>query len=291
MGKGQLSIDYTSGALLFFVSMIFVVSGALSIVPEFQSIASTNSMEVSGWSISTMLLNEPGHWRSAQGGGLDWHTQIDSPGRITAIGLASPEGDLSREKIRALATLSRTDYTYLKTELLATEKDFNIVFHEFATVDTGRTFTKQEDARTTDPPAAFQNQFTPPFEPTSYDEADPTVHYGSIRINGEAKYFLVTSQAGLYSQVYYSDSWNFSDATNLSIPQNSRSILMFNGRRYELAAGDAGVLMGDGQIVVMERVIARLGQQPPEAQQRVTHITRYANIDERMVKMEMDIWG
>jgi len=274
ISKGQISIDYAGGAMLFFLSLIFVTTGVLGTVPQFTDVIQEDRLEVTAWSFTTSLLEENGYWETATASGEDWHRHT---GNVKNIGLSDGKG-IDRAKTNAFLSL---DYRRIKNQIAKMEKDFNMEITEYGLVYTDQTFPRGN------PPAKLTG-FVPPNNP-SYTSADSTVHYGSIELNEEAKYFLVTFHANDPDSVYVSDSWNFSGSSRQTFGDNR--IFNFNGRNYRLDMGNSGITTSEGNLIVLSRLMGRIGERPPVDTQRVVQVRRVTNIGHNPVTIETSIWN
>jgi len=273
--KGQISIEYTGGALLFFSSILFVVAGVLGTLPQFTDAIDENSIETQIWASTALLLSNTGQWESDTQSGPDWHNHVEN---TTQLGLISQDGDLSRDKIRELVSM---DYTDAKL-LLQTEKDFNIQFTEFSIIETASSFEKD------DPSGKVADVITEPTR-SRYDDANETIRYGSIRANGAQKHVLVTAHQGNYDTVYISEDWDFTDATVFGPTGNQ--ILSFDGRRYRLSVPDSGIFASDGTTVVLTRPLGNVGTRTPAAEATVVTARRFSNIGPNPVRIDVEMWS
>ncbi len=251
------------------------MTSALNTLPQFSQGIETNSLEISAWTTSSTLISTKGYWQNGSRQGTDWHNHLSSPDDIASIGLATAEGDLDREKIRALLNIS---YQRMK-QLLKTENDFMIDFTEFPVVDTSKSFVKGGS------PAKAED-FSPPTT-SRYEDANSTIHYGAIQIAGDERFFLVTSH-GTYDTVYTSENWNFSDSdpvdTSESVP------LEFGRREYLLRPISAGISTSGGEVVALERELGVIGRRPTGAVEEIVNVRRFSNIDEHPVRIDFEVW-
>lgn len=273
--KGQISIEYTGGALLFFSSILFVVAGVLGTLPQFTDAIDENSIETQIWASTALLLSDSGQWESDTRTGPDWHNHVEN---TTQLGLVGQDGDLSRDKIRELVSM---DYEDVKL-LLRTEKDFNIRFTEFSIIDTADSFEKY------DPQGKIGQVITEPAT-DSYDNANDTVRYGSISANGAEKHVLVTAHQGNFDTIYISEDWDFTDATRLGPTGNQ--VLSFDGRRYRLSVPDSGLFASDGKTVVLTRPLGNVGTRTPAAEATVVTARRFGNIGSNPVRIDVEMWS
>ncbi|MDY6770910.1 MAG: hypothetical protein SV186_03050 [Candidatus Nanohaloarchaea archaeon] len=272
--KGQISIEYTAGALLFFSAILFVVSGVLGTLPRFTDTIDENSIETEAWTLSTLLISTQGRWESGPRSGTQWQQHT---GNISRVGLLGQDGSLEREKIRAFVSLR---YERLKV-LLKTGKDLNIEFTEFVVADTSQSFTK---------PTATGDIGTVLTQPDSqaYQDANATVHYGTVTLNGDERHFLVTAHQGVYDTIYISQDWNFTDAIRLG--PNGNRVLSFNGRRYRIQTSESGIFQSNGQTVIFSRPMGRVGRRTPTAEPQIINVRRFASMDGKPVRIDMEIW-
>lgn len=282
--KGQIYIDYMGGALLFFISIIFIVTSALGTVPEFSQGIEQNQLELTAWSVSTHLVERSGFWRSGSDSGTDWHRHMDGfLDENISIGLASEQG-LDRAKVNTLL-----EEPYLKIKrIIGVEKDFNMEVREFAFVDTHKSFTKPSGSPVEDYLGVPSSQFKPP-STDSYDSSDSEVHYGSISIKSDEKRFLAVSHDGTYDEAYYSDNWNFSNSEGLGLGDSR--IIEFDDRSYRFNGRDSGIVASDGKTIGLSRIMGRLGRRPSEQSDNVIEVDRFSNIGENPVKIEMQFWS
>jgi len=276
--EGQISIDYAAGALLFFLSLIFIITGILSTVPEYSDDIDANRLELEAWKLTTAMINSPGYWRNSSRGGSAWASVEEDD--IRQIGFATEDGGLSRAKLqRAL----RLDYADLR-ERLDVEAHFRMSVQEFAQVDTSRSFAYG------DPPSNLPGFQVP--TATDYQEFNGTVQYGSSDINGEIMRWLVTHNE-TFDRVYWSDSWDFSAADPRSTESEER--ITFgpdggDGRTYIFDGGDAGISTSGGELVVLQRPIGQYGRRVPAFVQDSVRVTRFSNINTAPVRLEMEVW-
>lgn len=265
--KGQISIDYVAGGLVFFGAIIFLVGNLLSVVPQFQQQQQQNDLQMAAYAMSEVLLNDRGYWANATHEGTDWE---DHTSDVETIGL-SDGSRLVADKVNALLDLQ---YTTVK-EQFNISQDFNIELHEFVDVDTHRTFEKGDSPGYLTPPSSYSGS------------TSSTVHYGAKRIDGQPKRFLLTDELSWYNKLRVSDDWDFSSGVtvyNLTEDQfvpvgpNTYTIPAFVTRQ------------SDGKLLVLRRRIGRIGRIPPSFTASVTSINRYGVLSGNVVRLEVQIW-
>ncbi|MDY6789439.1 MAG: hypothetical protein SVV03_05770 [Candidatus Nanohaloarchaea archaeon] len=273
--KGQIYIDYLGGSLLFFLSLIFIVTSSLGTIPQFSEEIERNSVELSAWSLSTQLIENTGFWKDGDSQGSDWHEKTGEPQVIKTVGLASEGGGMDRDKVREVVDMS---YNQLKL-LLSTSKDFNMEFKEFAFVDTHKSFSK--------PGSPGVGSFKPPASKSYTNTVEP-VHYGSIALNGEEKHFLVVSHNQSYDTAFVSSSWDFTNSTELGL--EDETILGFGEKSYRFEGLNSAILTSEGNVLALSRIVGRAGIQPPADAGQVIGVTRFSNMGEKLVKAKMQFW-
>lgn len=276
--KGQISIDYAAGALLFFLALVFIITGILSTVPQYSENIDENRLEMTAWKLTTAMLNTPGYWQNSTRGGTDWSRAASED--VRQVGFTAQEGDLSRAKLQKAL---RMDYSDIR-DRLDTETHFRFDVREFAQVDTSRSYEHD------DPPSHLPGFAVP--AAGDYQEFNGTVQYGSSEINGEVMRWLVT-QNETFVRVYWSNSWDFSTAGPYSSDSTQR--LNFgegsgDDRTYIFDGGDAGVMESDGELIVLQRPVGYYGRRMPAFVQDSVTVTRFSNIGSSPVRLEMEVW-
>lgn len=280
MRQGQISIDYVAGALLFFLSLTFVITGILSTVPQFTDQIENNRLEASAWRLSTALLTTPGHWENTSGGGSDW--QQAPADDIRQVGLATPAGGIARSKLQRADQLS---YDRLR-QLLEAETHFRMSVREYLQVDTSRSY------RNGTPPTSLDG-FQPPDSHPVYDDYNGTVNYGSVRINGETQHWLVVQNQSML-QAYRSESWDFrspeTTAGRATYNGSETDRIAFGPRTYLFDGNDAGIQASGGKLVVLQRPATIIGRRTPAYVDNTVAVTRFTNIEEIPVRVRMEVW-
>ncbi|MCJ7450132.1 MAG: hypothetical protein MUP58_00105 [Candidatus Nanohaloarchaeota archaeon QJJ-9] len=275
--EGQISIDYVGGAMIFFVSIVFVVQGIVGTIPQYSSIAESNREEIAAWGLSTSLVSDTGYWSDVYDG-TNWEDNVIT-GKVKRIGLKSPEGSgVSREKINKLLGM---DYKEIK-KLFETGKDFSIEFTEYAVVKLSGEFYRGGDIDGIE----TYNGFKPPSD--GLGGADRYMRYGTISINGSERYFLASFDDSDFDGLYVSDSIDFSSSEKLE--QGELKTLDFNGRRFRFGLGSSGLSTSNGKILLVERVMGRIGRRIPTSEETVTRVKRYSNTQKSIIMLDMRVW-
>lgn len=265
IGKGQISIDYIGGAVIFFVSVLFIVTGVLNTVPEYSENVLKNRLEVRGWSLSTVLLSTPGYWEGEDDSGTEWTSHTED---LKSVGLAeNSEDSVSREKVVALDKVS---YTRLKN-IFGTSFDFNIDFTEYMVVK-----TESEDVSEMD-------VTVPPGE---------TYHFGSRKVDGKGFYFLVLGQDNYNVSVSEDSDFTDKDDGDIDVTINESGVVDFGEemRQYTLDIPSSGVYESDGEMVVFKTSLQRVGRRLPPDPGEVVSIRRFSNVGNSILRMDMRLW-
>lgn len=267
MQKGQISIDYAGGAMVFFVALIFVVTGMLGTIPQFSEAVTTDRLETVGWSLSTHLLNQPGYWQQGVQNRTDWHA-APSTDQIDSLGLASPEGGVSLEKINEMQDM---EYTTIKG-IVNIHEDFTFDVTEYMIVTTDSTFEKG----------------SPPWniEDIDWQGNSDTVWYGAVTENQATQYFMIDRDPSF--TIYTSSSRNFD--TYDTISREEASIIDFGDRSYILEQSGSGVSQSQGRQLILERSIGRIGERTPPEEAQTVNIVRYSWTDRNPIRIQMEVW-
>ncbi|MDY6776892.1 MAG: hypothetical protein SVQ76_02190 [Candidatus Nanohaloarchaea archaeon] len=267
--KGQISIDYLAGAMIFFGSLIFLVSQMMTSIPQFSQAQQVDELELTAWSVSEILLEDRGHWSIGGSSGTDWQ---DHMGGVEVLGLKGKE-HLSREKINALLSMSKDRIR----SLLGIEEKINIQVREVVDVDTYH---------------SFQQGGAPAFmtEPSYSDYTASEIHYGSHRFGGEKRYFLLmkNTSTGWYDNLSVSTDWDFSDPETEFYDLTDTQYLAIGDRTYVVQAGNTGI--SDGKLLVLTRELGRVGYVPSRQVENIVSIQRYGAMSGNIVEVVVRVW-
>lgn len=267
--KGQISIDYVAGGLVFFGAIIFLVGNLLSVIPQFEQAQHQDDLHMTAYGMSEVLLNDNGYWENATHTGTDWeeHPVAD----IETIGL-NGGGALAQDKVDAFHDLP---YATVKDRFNVSE-DFNVQLEEFVDIDTHATFEQGS------PPSFIT-------EPGSYSGSTSSiVHYGAKRIDGQPKRFMLTDELDWYNTLRVSDDWNFSNANTETYNLTEEQFVPIGSNTYTVPP--FVTQQSEGRLLVLERRVGRAGVIPPSFVASVVSIQRYAVLNGNIVRMEVQIW-
>ncbi len=267
--KAQISIDYIGGATVFFVAILFIVVTTLNVVPRYSENLSHNRLQVTGWTISTTLLETPGYWSQGEEWGYDWHepTNIDD---VKSLGLEDhKERGLDRDKIEALDETFGIGYIDMKN-ILATEFEFHMDFTEFVVIDTSM-------------------EGDPDREPTG----KPGGSWGYEVIDGEGYFFYVYEDGNNDFEVHVGQEDGSGFEFDHEITSGDGSVDMElgeNGREYTLNIITSGVIPSEGDILVLEKDIKSIGRDIHLSADEMINIRRFSNIEDNIVRVDMRFW-
>ncbi|MDY6769486.1 MAG: hypothetical protein SVU88_00780 [Candidatus Nanohaloarchaea archaeon] len=268
MTSGQISIDYLAGALIFFGSVVFLVSNVMTTLPAFSSAQQTDELTLSAWSISEVMMNDEGYWENATHSGSDWHRHT---GDTEVVGLKAGE-TLSRAKINALTGMNST---WLRG-VLQTGKKLNIEFREVVDVDTHRTFQQ----------GSAPSHITEPSYPANVQQ---TVHHGAVRLDGQQRYVLLTANENLgwYNRLRISPDPDFSDDDIHNLTETA--YIPVGDGTYIAEAGNTEISGGD--LLILRRGLGRVGDVPDQSVQDIVSVDRYGVVDGNVVEVTVRVWN
>lgn len=265
--KGQISIDYVAGGLVFFGAIIFLVGNLLSVVPQFDQAQQENKLHLTAYSMTEVLLNDQGYWENATDSGTAWEDQPTAD--IETVGL-SGGAELAQDKVDAFLDLSLAT---LKDRFNLSE-DFTVQIHEFVDIDTHGTFQQGS-------PPSFLT------EPTYSSSTSSTVHYGAKRIDGQQKHFLLTDELDWYNTLRVSDDWDFSSGVTV-YNLTQEQFIPIGASTY--TAPPFVTQQSGGDLLILQRRVGRVGTVPPGFVPSVVSIQRYGVLEGNVVRMEVQIW-
>lgn len=271
--KGQISIDYLAGALVFFGSIVLLVSNVMTVAPEFTASQKTDELQLEAWTISEVIMEDRGYWEKNTQSGEAWHENMDG---LEIIGLKGERG-LSREKVQALLDMEAEEIR----EVLRTDKKFNVDLREVIEIDTSQSFDR------TDPSTIPDFITGPSYGPDTSSE----VHYGTETLSGEEKYFLLMKDRdlGWYNNLSVSSSWDFSDSDTEFYNLSSDSYIPAGGGTYIAGAGNTEI--SEGRLLILERDIGSTGDFPRESVEEVVSAERYGVMDGNVVEVSFRLWN
>ncbi|MDY6766159.1 MAG: hypothetical protein SVW77_02220 [Candidatus Nanohaloarchaea archaeon] len=264
---GQISIDYLAGALIFFGSLIFLVSNVMTTLPAFSDAQQTDELRLTAWSISEVVMNDRGYWENATHQGSDWPEHL---GDVEVLGVKAQTG-LSKEKIDTLTALNQSRLR----SALRTGKKVNVEFREVVDIDTHRT---------------FQQGSAPSFltEPSYPSHVAETVHYGAKRLEGSERFFLLTKNRnrGWYNRLRVSDDADFSTSELYNLTE-TQYIPVGDGT-YVADAGNTDI--SEGNLLILWRNLGRTGDVPTESVQNIASVERYGVLKGNVVEVTFRVW-
>lgn len=243
-------------------------------IPRFSDEVQEAEMNLEMRALTNKLLTQPG----STPGSTNWE---QNPENADTVGLSDKRGEVEREKIKALNDTQNTASTLNYTEfrdLTGIENQYRFVFTWYPVIQTHKTFTRTES------PSRILEPTTP-----EYTNAGNTVHYGSAFINGQMRYFIVTSHDGIYDTVYISDNWNFGSSQRafrgevVTIGNQDFTVSKFQNRANN-----------PGNLVILSSQINDFGALQ-EQSSTVIKLNRYAVLkdvesDDFPVKIEVLAW-
>lgn len=265
--KGQISIDYVAGALIFFGSLVFLVSNVMGTLPAFSQAQQTDELTLSAWSMSEVVMKDEGYWRNGTHSGDNWQDHL---GSVEVLGVKEGN-EISGEKINAFTGLNQS---WLRSAF-NTEKKVNVEFREVVNVDTHRSFQRGS-------PPGFITE--PAYSGGTADE----IRYGAKELSGEERHFLLVKNPGFgwYNRVRVSTGWDFtgSDTYNLT---DTRYIPV-GGGTYVTEAANTEV--SGGNLLILWRDLGRTGDVPGESVDEIVSVDRYGVMDGNVVEVTFRVW-
>ncbi len=265
---GQISIDYLAGALIFFGSIVFLISNVMTTLPAFTQAQENDELTLTAWSVSEVVMNDKGRWSNESGSGTDWHNHRDD---IDVLGVEGEDG-LSEEKVDALTELDQSRIR----EALGTAKKVNIDVEKVIDVDTHRSFQQGESPDFIDEPSTY-----PGFV------AD-TVHYGARQLDGNDRYVLLTQNENLgwYNRLRLSEDGDF---TGSEVHNLTDTVFLPIGENTYIADA-ANTEISDGNLLVLHRSLGRTGDVPGGADTDIVSVNRYGVMDGDVVEVRFRVW-
>lgn len=244
MLKGQVSIEFLASFFLYLMAIVAVFQFISDDIPRFQDSMDQKTLHSEAKYVTDQMFTQSGYHTFGEGG-TNWEKNQSTMNSMMNFGLASDYLVVERDKLNSIATVgdSVVNYTQFRNAM-ELDNQYNFRFVLVPLVETPQTF------RRGNPPPAVQ-------EPNAavYDSADFKVHYGSLKINGDQAYFLVTAQGDDYNTTYVSSSPDFRAAT----PLGERDTFKVNNREFAVENIQSNRRYDKGSLVVLKREVKQFG--------------------------------
>ncbi|PSH01644.1 MAG: hypothetical protein BRC26_03165 [Nanohaloarchaea archaeon QH_8_44_6] len=279
ISKGQINIEFLAAAGLFLIAIAGLITSG-SVLPQYSSSTENMDLHLEAKTFTEQLITEEGR-HSFGGGGENWEKNSSTVENTEAVGIASDYHVIERSKLDTLQTATvggNTGLNYSEFKnITRVENQYRFNFVWLPTVQTNYSFQKIQ-------PPADPNITEPKDDP--YIDADNTVHYGSVDLDGSTYNMLVTSHQGIYDSLYVEEgNWNFSNSnskepyeTGEKIVENDFYVESFQNRENDR-----------GSLVIMKRKIKDFGP-TVNRDTEVTTFDRFAVLEGEPVRIEVTAW-
>lgn len=206
--KGQVSIEFLASFFLFLFAIVSVFQYVSGDIPQFDRSMEDQNLHFEAKYASDQLLTQPGS--HTQGGDItEWERDSSTRNSINSLGLASDYLVLEEDKLGNISTTgtSKVNYSQFRSAI-ELNNDYHFRFVWLPLVKTSKSFEKGN------PPA--DPAISEPVH-SLYDGSALDVHYGSVKLEGSERHFLVTSHRGQYNTTYISDSWDFTSSSPVAV--------------------------------------------------------------------------
>jgi hypothetical protein len=267
--KGQVSIEFLASFFLYLLAVVAVFQVVSGDVPAFDQSMSDKRIHIEAKYVSDQVLTQTGY-HSFGPGGENWQKNSSTQQNIENFGLASDYLLINQSKLESTSTIGNSGVNYTEfTEIVGADNQYLFNFTWTPVVEASKHYEKGN------PPAGIQ-------EPTTslYSSADQEIHYGDIRLNGERKYFLISSHQTEYNTTYISQDRDFSS----SAPQGLDSLVSFGGRDFEVI-GFQNRRYDRGGLLVLESHVKEFGATLDNSGDAVK-FNRYVSYDAEGSEME-----
>ncbi len=259
--NGQISIDYIAGAFVFFGAIIILIASVLNTLPEFQNQHAVNELELASWGMSETMMRDPGYWQNGTSNGTDWHTADASD--VQVLGLQT--GDRSGLSVQKIQSLGDMDYVDVQ-DVMGIDRGFTAAFTELLHIDTYKRFNRSGSGG----PGSSPSFITEPAYPSGTTDI---VHYGTAEIRDAPYYFLLADSTGWYNNLWVSDTWDFTDSETTQYNMTTDNVVTLGDNAYPINIADTQI--GDGNVVILQRRIGRVGTPPPSNAGNIIETTRF----------------
>lgn len=284
--KAQLNIEFTGGAILFFVTLVFLLSTVLSNIPKHTGQAETNRLSLTAESLTGKLIDHTGAWNSS-GTNHRWEDHTD---QLTSLGLADSYHTLAQDKIDAM----RNDLNRIEVQsalgLRRARIRYNLSLIRLVPVKTTKTFGKGNGSK--------YGLTEPSDDKCDYSEMEPLIHYGARGISGD-DYHLLIGRHAVDGDYYYWISVNEKDFTDESETGDDVCYEIqakLEEDVYVGSSGDyfigkrSGAQASNGNLIVFQRKLLSHGFQPSPTAGNIVQTRRYTTLGNDSVKLVLQVW-
>ncbi|MFB6114730.1 MAG: hypothetical protein ABEK04_00420 [Candidatus Nanohalobium sp.] len=242
--KGQVSIEFLASFFLYLLAIVAVFQVISGDIPQFNKSLEQKSLHFEARYVTDQMLTQTGYHTFGDGG-TNWQKNQSTMSSIKNFGLASEYLVVDEDKLGNISTVGKSKFNYSQfRRAVGAENQYQFRFVLMPMVEAYKTFKKGN------PPGSIQ-------EPNSglYSSARETVHYGSIRINGQEAYFLITAHSTGYNTTYVSSSWDFRGATPLAEDDK----FTVNGRTFSVENIQDDRRYDKGSLLILRREVKQFG--------------------------------
>lgn len=276
MFKGQATLEFLGGMIIFLITLVGSLTVASGNVPDFQDGLQQSEKNMEIYSMTERVLSSPGYHTNGSGGS-DWENHVNS---TTELGLANDYLILEKDKVDALSTTGEDSFNYTQfRNLTNVDQQYHFDFVWLPIVETSNSFIRTESP-------GFINESNEPI----YDQAENRVHYGTFTIDSQNYRFMVTAHNGVYNTTYISEDWEFRDDN----PQGVGDTVVMSGTNFTIKQFQNRERR-PGTAVILENSLKSFGPSSEEVSQEITKLNRYAvlkapNTDDEPVRVEVLAW-
>lgn len=242
--KGQVSIEFLASFFLYLLAVVAVFQFISDDIPRFQDSIDQKTLHSEAKYVTDQMFTQSGYHTYGEGG-TNWEKNQSTMDSIKNFGLASDYLVVDEDKLNSIATVgdSVVNYTEFRNTM-ELDNQYNFRFVLMPMVEAPETF------RRSNPPSSI-------LEPNAalYNNADFKVHHGSLKVNGDQVYFLVTAHGDDYNTTYVSSSQDFRAAS----PLGEDDAFEVNGREFTVENIQSNRRYDRGSLVVLKREVKQFG--------------------------------
>jgi len=282
--RGQINIEFAGGAILFFVTLIFLLGTVLSNIPKHNRQAETNQLSLVSQSMTDKMINHKGAWNDAGSPRSDWE---DHPGQLVSFGLAQSYHRLAEDKIAAMQ--ADLDKYEVQTALGLNQSRirYNLSLIRLIPVKTVKTFQKGNGS-------IYGLDEPDPLDSNSFDQdyglVGPIIHYGARVINGNTQHLLVGQDNTGNYWYWISPDTNFENGHSDDYHYRVEAREVYIGSETYQIGQRSGLDASQGNLIVFQTKILDHGFKPPSTTESIVQNSRYASLGNDTVKLITQVW-
>lgn len=282
---GQLNIEFTGGAILFFATVLFLLGTVLANIPKHTSQAEQNRLALISRSVTDKLINNKGFYNDSGSTGTRWEDGTHHE-HLESLGLANAYHQLAQDKITALDDHINKTEGQSALGLAGIWVEYNLTLTRLVPFPATTTFQQGNGAEigVDEPGGIYDNS-----------NMEKVVNYGSRWIDGHTYHLLINRDNSTNEYHYWISQGNkdfatSSDHYNINDKLGGGGVTIGSDAHFYIGQR-SGAEAGDSSLIVFQKHLLSHGFQPSPSAENIVQTSRYASLGNDTVKLVLQVWG